>query len=78
MIIRRVSLASGKIREMDLPVTEDQMERWKNGGLIQDVMPHLSKDQREFIISGCTQEEWDELWKEGEDDESGEEDSETP
>jgi hypothetical protein len=47
---------------MDLPITEEQVKAWENGGLIQQVMPHLNASQREFIISGATQEEWDELF----------------
>jgi len=32
---------------------------WEAGTLIQDAMPQLSADQREFIMTGCTSEEWD-------------------
>lgn len=64
MIIRRKSMATGKVREMDLPITEEQLDRWTRGDLIQDVMPLLTADQREFIISGCTQDEWDDMWSE--------------
>lgn len=61
--ITRVSDVSGKGNTMDLPVTEDQLRNWlgdgqHSGQLIQHVMPHLSSEQREFLISGCTPEEW--------------------
>lgn len=62
MLIRRTSPFSGKSRVMNIPVTEDQLERWQNGELIQNVMPNLTPDQREFIISGITSEEWDEAF----------------
>ena len=64
MLIRRTSLFSGKSRVMDIPVTEDQLERWQNGELIQNVMPNLTPDQREFIMTGITSEEWDEAFGE--------------
>jgi|TARA_R110002110_G_scaffold359600_1_gene569466 hypothetical protein len=30
----------------------DDVCRWQNGGIIQDVMPYLSADERELLISG--------------------------
>jgi hypothetical protein len=52
-IIRR-SLVSGETNVMDLPVTQMQLQEWKNGGLIQNVFPHLTPDEREFIQTGIT------------------------
>jgi len=45
---------------MDLDITEVQLVAWRQGALIQDVMPHLSADEREFLITGITPAEWDE------------------
>lgn len=61
--VKRRSEFSGKDNTMDLPITEEQLQAWLGpcaypGRLIQDVMPHLSKGQREFLISGCSDEEW--------------------
>ena len=61
MIIHRRSLISGKTNTMDLPVTEEQIETWQNGGLIQDVFPELAPDEREFIKTGITSDEWQKL-----------------
>jgi hypothetical protein len=59
MIVQRVSQASGKMNEMDLPVTQEQLnEYYKGVGLIQDIFPDLTADQREFLITGTTSEEW--------------------
>lgn len=66
MIITRTSLISGIVRNRDLPVTEEQLRRWQAGEVAQRAFPHLSADDREFIISGCTQEEWDEAFGEEE------------
>jgi hypothetical protein len=68
MIVRKTSQWSGKINEMDLDVTEDQIYAWRNGGgLIQNVFPHLTADEREFLMTGMTQEEWEDAFC-GEDD----------
>lgn len=61
MKIKKVSLFSGKENEMDLDITKEQLDRWQSGELIQNVMPHLTPDEREFLISGTTPEEWEEV-----------------
>ncbi|MHC4988740.1 MAG: hypothetical protein ACYTFX_09635 [Planctomycetota bacterium] len=38
------------------------MKRREAGALIQDAMPFLDVDQREFIISGLTPEMWEECF----------------
>ena len=35
-----------------LVVSDKQMRDWREGGHAQDVMSHLTADQRELIISG--------------------------
>ena len=58
MLITRQSLISGNINTMSLPITEEQYNAWEQGTLVQDAMPHLSPDEREFIMTGITPEEW--------------------
>ena len=58
MKITKTSLLTGITRTLDLDVTKEQYQLWQNGELIQDVMPHLSPEEREFLISGVTQAEW--------------------
>ena len=58
MLITRKSLISGNINTMSLPITEEQYTAWEQGTLVQDAMPHLSPDEREFIMTGITPEEW--------------------
>jgi hypothetical protein len=43
---------------MSLPITEEQYTAWEQGTLVQNAMPHLSPDEREFIMTGITPEEW--------------------
>jgi len=57
---------SGIERTREIDVTEAQMELWNNGILIQKAMPNLSASDREFIMTGIVDEEWDTL--KGEDD----------
>jgi hypothetical protein len=58
MLIERKSMFTGKINVMDLDVTHDELERWMDGELIQKVFPHLTTDEREFLMTGITPEEW--------------------
>lgn len=62
MKITRTSNYSGIVRTIDLNVTQEQIDAWENGALIQNVMPHLSPDDREFLKTGITPEEWDEMF----------------
>jgi hypothetical protein len=66
MLITRRSAFSGKINSCEIDVTQAQLDNWKNGGLIQNVMPNLSADEREFLMTGVTPIEWEETFgKEG-------------
>jgi len=40
-------------------VTQEQIDAWRGGVLIQRAMPELTPDEREFIMSGITKDEWD-------------------
>lgn len=59
MIVTNKSMFTGKISSMDLPITKDQLYRWQTGELVQNVFPHLSKDEREFLMTGVTPDEWE-------------------
>ena len=60
-IVRR-SPVTGKMNHREIDITFDQYEAWANGELIQDATPNLSEDDREFIISGCTPEDFAFIW----------------
>lgn len=63
MKITRESLFSGKTHTMDLPITPQQLDDWQSRRkLIQEAMPHLSPDEREFLLTGATPEEWTEAF----------------
>lgn len=58
MRVKAVSTLSGKTHEMELPITPEQLRRWEQGEFVQDVFPHLTADQREFLMTGITPDEW--------------------
>ena len=64
MLITRTALISGNINSMSLPITEEQYTAWEQGTLVQVAMPHLTPDEREFVMSGITPEEWAETFGE--------------
>ena len=59
MKVIRTSPFSGNTNVMEIDVTQEQLSSWENGTLIQNAMPHLTPDEREFIKTGITPEEWD-------------------
>ena len=59
MLITRTSILSGKTRTKEINVNQSQIDKWVAGMLIQDAMPNVSVDEREFIMTGSTPEEWD-------------------
>ena len=65
MIVRRPNMFTGKVRELELNVTQEQIDRWQNGELIQNAMPQLSRDECEFLISGLLPDEWERWVSEG-------------
>lgn len=59
MQITRTSGFTGKVHIKDLPITQAEIYRWQGGELIQNVWPSLSPDDREFLMTGVTAEEWE-------------------
>ena len=59
-------MLTGKLNKITLPITQaeyEKAEQARKGGMyIQDAYPTLTADQREFLISGATPEEWDRLF----------------
>jgi hypothetical protein len=62
VLIQRVSMLSGARNTREIPVTREQLDAWNSGVLIQNAMPNLSADDREFIKTGITPEEWEDLF----------------
>ena len=62
MLVSRKSPYRGVEYQMQIDVTEKQIALWMEGALIQDVMPNLTPDEREFIMTGITPAEWNEAF----------------
>lgn len=65
MIVKRYNIILGREVQMDIPLTDSEARRINEGREnIQNIVPHLSVDQREFLISGLLPEQWDEVFPE--------------
>jgi len=62
--IWRESAFSGAINYMDLDIIPEAYETWANGQgpLIQDAFPNLTASEREFLMTGVTPAEWENLF----------------
>ena len=59
MKVTRTSAFMGVTRTLDLDISEQNLQDWEEGLLlIQDACPNLTSEEREFIMTGITPEEW--------------------
>jgi len=71
--ITRISPLTGETNVMDLDIHEEAWAVWlgPNPPHVQDLFPHLTADEREFILTGYTKEDWDKIYPpEDEEDDS--------
>ena len=70
MQVTRTSPFTGIVNTMELDVTQEQIDELvePNRRLIQEIFPNLTSAEREFIKTGYTQEDWDDMFS-GLDDE---------
>ena len=66
--VTRQSAISRKINTMELPITQEHLDMYETVGdiLIQDAFPNLNAEQREFLLSGITPQEWNDTFGEEE------------
>lgn len=63
MQLTKISITTGKSNTMEIPISEKQYDAWLNSDrLVQEAFPFLTIDQLEFLISGMTPSEWDDLF----------------
>lgn len=63
MQVTKQSQYSGKLRSMELDITQEQLNKYYAGGIcLQDAFPDLNVSQREFIKTGLTDAEWEEVF----------------
>jgi hypothetical protein len=63
MEITKKSSLTGVEHTLDIDITEEQFQRVEmrffTKELIQNIIPNVSLGEREFLMTGITQEEWD-------------------
>ena len=62
MIVKVRHILTGEMVSKDIDVTDDQLAHWDSRELIQNAIPHLSADDREFLLTGMTPDEWDSMF----------------
>lgn len=66
MIYSNISQLTGTLHVMELPITEEEFalayEAWANGMVLQEAFSTLNADEREFVKTGITPDEWEEMF----------------
>lgn len=58
--VTRRSTFTRQVHTRDLVITAEEWERYQRGtALIQDALPSLTNPEREFLLTGTTQAEWE-------------------
>ena len=64
----KTSSISGILNTMEFDMDPKEFDKaydeWKNGEYIQVAFSDLNEDEREFIMTGITPEEWEEMFGE--------------
>ena len=62
MNITKISSLTGIEHTLNINITEDELlrveNRYNSKELIQNIVPNLTMDEREFLMTGITNEEW--------------------
>jgi hypothetical protein len=61
MKITRTNPFNGEVNTLNIEVTDEQIQAYAAGALIQDAFPNLSAGDREFIKTGITEESWENM-----------------
>lgn len=57
--VTKQSVLTGKESSMTLCFNEQDFQDWVDGKFIQDAMPYLTAAEREFLMTGITEAEWE-------------------
>lgn len=62
--VTRQSVLTRQINTMELPILQEHLDIYDTVGdiLVQDAFPNLNAEQREFLISGITPQEWNDTF----------------
>ena len=62
MNITKISSLTGIEHTLNINITQDELlrveNRYNSKELIQNIVPNLTMDEREFLMTGITNEEW--------------------
>lgn len=58
MFIARKSLSSGIVRTLDIPIDEESLQAYHDGGEVAKTLGKLNLHHREFVMTGMTRSEW--------------------
>jgi len=65
MKVERVSTLSGDVHVIEINVTQEELDKIESGkDLMEKILPHLNKGEKEFLTSGITVEEWNKAYGE--------------
>jgi len=64
MKIIRTSPLTGETATKEIDVTPAQIAAWEGGELAHNAFPDASPSEREFIMTGYTDFDWDEMFRE--------------
>jgi len=56
-------------KQQKVKVNAEDVHKYRQGGYVQDCFPYLSAAEREFLISGTSDEGWKELFGSNEEEE---------
>jgi hypothetical protein len=59
-------------KEQRVTVKAEDLNRYRQGGYVQDCFSYLTAAQREFLITGTSQEGWDLMFPADDDEDEGE------
>ena len=68
MQITRKCPLTGCLNTLDIHVTQAQLDDYRAGTHLQHAFPRLSSSHREFIKTGITDEAWDAMFSDEEED----------
>jgi|TARA_Y100000310_G_C20638910_1_gene792775 hypothetical protein len=59
MLITRKSLITGITHTLEVSgLTQDMLDAWESGTIIQDALAGIAPEWREFVMTGITPSEW--------------------
>ena len=66
MLVTNTSQLSGKETTLELDITHEQLERFENrranGEYVQTIFPNLTPAEREFLLTGISPIEWENIF----------------